>query len=115
MRLAGCRFQAMPRADADAFDAVRMFVACVRHTHPQYMLNVADTPAVARICRLVAGMPLGIELAAAWAPALPVTTIAAELAASLDLLATTMRDVPERHRSARAAFAHSWNLLSAEE
>src|SRR6185436_12638942 len=33
------------RADADTFDAVRMFVACVRHSHPQYTLDAADTPA----------------------------------------------------------------------
>ncbi|MEP7187810.1 MAG: tetratricopeptide repeat protein, partial [Roseiflexaceae bacterium] len=103
------------RADADTFDAVRMFVACVRHAHPQHTLDATETPAVAQICRLAAGMPLGIELAAAWVPTLSAATIAAELAASLNLLETTMRDVPERHRSARAAFAHSWNLLSAEE
>ena len=103
------------QADADTFDALRMFVACVRHSHPQYTLEAADTVAVAQICRLAAGMPLGIELAAAWVPALPVATIAAELAASLDVLETTMRDVPERHRSARAVFEHSWNLLTAEE
>jgi predicted ATPase/transcriptional regulator with XRE-family HTH domain len=103
------------RADADSFDALRMFVACVRHSYPQYTLNTADTPAVAQICRLAAGMPLGIELAAAWVPALPVATVAAELAASLDLLETTLRDVPERHRSARAVFEHSWALLSADE
>jgi len=105
----------MPRADADTFDALRLFVACVRHTHPQYTLDAADTPAVAQICRLAAGMPLGIELAAAWVPTVPVATIAAELAASLDMLETTMRDVPARHRSARAVFAHSWELLTVEE
>jgi predicted ATPase/class 3 adenylate cyclase/DNA-binding XRE family transcriptional regulator len=103
------------QADAASFDAVRMFMACVRHTHPQYTLDAADTPAVAQICRLAAGMPLGIELAAAWVSTLPVATIAAELAASLDVLETTMRDVPERHRSARAVFEHSWNLLTADE
>jgi predicted ATPase/DNA-binding XRE family transcriptional regulator len=103
------------RADADTFDAVRLFVACVRHTHPQYTLEAADTRAVAQICRLAAGMPLGIELAAAWVPALPVATIATELAASLDVLETTMRDVPQRHRSARVVFDHSWNLLTVEE
>jgi predicted ATPase len=103
------------RADADTFDAVRMFVACVRHSHPQYRLDAADTAAVAQICRLAAGMPLGIELAAAWVPSLPVATIAAELAASLDVLETTMRDMPQRHRSARVVFDHSWNLLTVEE
>jgi transcriptional regulator with XRE-family HTH domain len=74
------------RADVDSFDALRMFVACVRHTHPQYRLDPADMVSVAQICRLAAGMPLGIELAAAWVPTLPVAAIAAELAASLDLL-----------------------------
>src|SRR5581483_240723 len=86
------------QADADSFDALRMFLAYVRHSHPQYILDATDTPAVVRICRLAAGMPLGIELAAAWVPTLPVATIAAELAASLDVLETTLRDVPERHR-----------------
>jgi predicted ATPase len=103
------------QADADAFDAVRLFVACVRHSHPQYALQAADRVAIAQICRLAAGMPLGIELAAAWVPALPVATIATELAASLDVLETTMRDVPQRHRSARVVFEHSWNLLTVEE
>jgi predicted ATPase/class 3 adenylate cyclase len=102
-------------ANADTFDAVRLFVACVRHTHPQYTIEAANMVAVAQICRLAAGMPLGIELAAAWVPTLPVATIAAELAASLDVLETTMRDVPERHRSARVVFDHSWNLLTVEE
>jgi hypothetical protein len=54
-------------------------------------------------------------VAAAWVPALPVVTIATELAANLDVQETTLRDVPERHRSARAVFAHSWNLLTAAE
>jgi predicted ATPase/transcriptional regulator with XRE-family HTH domain len=103
------------QTDADSFDAVRMFVACVRHSHPQYTLDPTDTPAVAQICWLAAGMPLGIELAAAWVPTLPVATIADELAAGLDLLETTMRDVPERHRSIRAVWEHSWNLLNVTE
>jgi len=103
------------QGDADSFDALRLFVACVRHSHPQYTLDPADIPAVAQICRLAAGMPLGIELAAAWVPTLPIATIATELATSLDVLETTLRDVPERHRSARAVFEHSWNLLAAEE
>jgi predicted ATPase/transcriptional regulator with XRE-family HTH domain len=103
------------QVNAETFDAVRMFVACVRHTYPQYALDAAELLAVTQICRLAVGMPLGIELAAAWVPTLPVATIATELAASLDLLETTMRDVPGRHRSIRAVFAHSWALLDAEE
>jgi tetratricopeptide (TPR) repeat protein len=41
--------------------------------------------------------------------------IAQEIERSLDFLATSMRDVPERQRSLRAAFDHSWSLLSVDE
>ena len=38
-----------------------------------------------------------------------------EIEQSMDFLSTTGRDVPQRHRSMRAVFGHSWNLLSDEE
>jgi tetratricopeptide (TPR) repeat protein len=60
-------------------------------------------------------MPLGIELAAAWVEVSSCQEIAQEIERNLDFLATSRRDVPERHRSLQAAFAHSWGLLSAEE
>ncbi len=66
-----------------------------------------------RICKLVEGMPLAIELAAAWSSMLSFSAIALEVEKSIDFLTTTMRDVPERHRSLRAVFDHSWNLLSS--
>jgi tetratricopeptide (TPR) repeat protein len=61
------------------------------------------------------GIPLAIELAAAWVRLLSCQEIAAEIEASLDFLTTSMRDVPERHRSIRATIDHSWELLPAEE
>ena len=33
----------------------------------------------------------------------------------MDFLATTMRTIPDRHRSLRAVFEHSWQLLSEQE
>jgi tetratricopeptide (TPR) repeat protein len=70
---------------------------------------------VARICRLVEGLPLAIELAAAWVRVLPCDEIAAEIERTIDFLAAAARDVPARHRSLRAVFEHSWNLLTDEE
>jgi predicted ATPase len=70
---------------------------------------------VSRICRLVQGMPLGILLAAAWVGVLTPAEIAVEISRSLDFLEIDLRDVPERQRSMRAAFDHSWNLLSERE
>jgi diguanylate cyclase (GGDEF)-like protein len=54
---------------------------------------------------------LGLELAAAGLRVYSCQEIARELAQNLDLLATTMKDIPERHRSLRAAFNHSWKIL----
>ncbi len=58
------------------------------------------------------GYAPGIELAAAWVPVLTCREIAHEIERGMDFLATSMRDVPERQRSLRAAFDHSWNLLA---
>ena len=69
----------------------------------------------ARICRLVDGMPLGIELARRGSSMLPCAEIADEIERTIDFLETSMRDVPERHRSLRAAFDHSWRLLTDEQ
>jgi tetratricopeptide (TPR) repeat protein len=60
-------------------------------------------------------MPLAIELAAAWVRVLPCNEIVTEIERTLDFLAASARDIPARHRSLRAVFDHSLNLLSEEE
>jgi predicted ATPase len=70
---------------------------------------------VARICQLVEGMPLAIELAASSPRSQSAQAIAAALETNMAVLATTLRGIPERHRSMRSAFEHSWRLLSDSE
>src|SRR5205823_1191817 len=60
-------------------------------------------------------MQLAIELAAAWVRMLPSADIADEIARTIHFLAASARDLPARHRSLRAVFDHSWNLLTEEE
>ncbi len=67
------------------------------------------------ICRLVEGLPLGLELAAASLRAMPSREVAREIASNLDILVTRTRNVPERHKSLRSAFEHSWALLTSKE
>jgi predicted ATPase/transcriptional regulator with XRE-family HTH domain len=74
-----------------------------------------DLPAITRICQLVEGLPLGLELAATWVNTLSCQEIAAEIENNLNFLATSRRDVAERHRSMNAVFEYSWNLLSTDE
>ena len=95
--------------------AVSLFVDRARQVDSGYTLSDEERPHVERVCRLVNGMPLGIELAAAWASTLPCSDIADEIERNLGFLETTMQDVPERHRSLRAAFDQSWRLLSDDE
>jgi predicted ATPase/class 3 adenylate cyclase len=94
--------------------AVRLFVERAAQVEPGFALN-GDTEHARRICHLVGGMPLGIELAAAWASMLPLAEIADEIEGNIDFLATSMRDLPERHRSLRAAIDQSWRLLTDEQ
>ncbi len=72
-------------------------------------------PEVLRICELMEGMPLGIELAAAWVKLMPVAEITREIEGSLDFLESPLRNVSERQRSLRAVFDHSWSLLTPRE
>ncbi len=99
----------------EEYSAMQLFLQSARRTHPRFTLSEEDKQHAARICRLVEGLPLAIELASAWVRAISLREIAKEIEHNLDFLATTLRDVPERHRSLRAVFDHSWNLLTAEE
>lgn len=110
--LAGLAFPLDQRAHAtDEYSAVQLFVQTARRLQAEFALTDANRAAIGRICQLVEGMPLGIELAAAWVRTLTCDEIADELARNLDLLTTTQPDVPERHQSMQAVFAHSWALL----
>lgn len=93
------------------YSGVQLFLETARRVQTHFMVNAANTNAIGRICRVVEGMPLGIELAAAWVRTLTCDEIAGELGYNLDLLTTTQPDVPARHQSMRAVFAHSWGLL----
>ena len=95
--------------------ANELFVARARQVCRTFAPGPADHAAIARICRLVQGLPLAIELAAAWIGTLTAGEIADEIAQNLDMLARADRDAPLRHRSMRAVFDHSWRLLSERE
>jgi predicted ATPase/DNA-binding SARP family transcriptional activator len=106
-----------PGESGDITDAasVRLFLSGLRRVRPHAPVRDQEMPAIAEICRLVEGMPLAIELAASWSATLPVETIVSEIEQSIDFLVIPLRDVPPRHRSMRAVFDQSWDLLAPEE
>lgn len=102
-------------AEFENYDAVRLFRQRARKVRPEFALSEANRPAIARICELVDGMPLALELAAGWIKVLTCTQIADEIERGVSFLTTSMRDVPERHRSIHAVFERSWDMLSVDE
>lgn len=95
-------------------DAVALFIERARRVRPDFapQPELAD---IVQICRLVEGTPLAVELAAAWIKTLSCADIAAEIQKNITFLATGLRNVPERHRSMRAVFEQSWQMLSVDE
>jgi predicted ATPase len=96
------------------FDAIRLFEQHARRLRSDFSLSQACAQVV-RLCRLVQGMPLAIELAASWLKVLTVEQVVAEFERGLDILTTRDRTTPERHRSMRAVLEQSWRLLSEPE
>jgi predicted ATPase/DNA-binding SARP family transcriptional activator/Tfp pilus assembly protein PilF len=102
-------------SDAGAAPAVQLFLdRAARHTSG-WGQDPADVEGAARLCRLLEGMPLGIELAAHWVGHYTPDEIAEALQRDLAFLAARTHDVPERQRSLRAVFAYSWSLLTDAE
>lgn len=101
-------------ADIEQYSAVRLFMQSARRVQPAFQLTSCPEAVIA-ICQRVEGLPLALELAASWLRMMPPEQIAAQLERSLDFLTTPLRNVPERHRSLRAVFDHSWELLSPTE
>ena len=99
----------------DTYHAVGFFLQAAQRARADFTLASVDYPVVARITQLVAGIPLGLELAAAWINVLSPEDIAAEIEAGLDFLETDTQDVPARQRSIRATFEYSWKLMSKRE
>lgn len=106
-----------PQAEsvADTYDSVQLFLERARRVPVGFELTPADLPDIVQICRLAEGLPLAIELAAGWVEQYTCAEIAAIVQENLDFLATRLHDLPVRHRSMRAVFAHSWDLLSPPE
>src|SRR5262249_23565388 len=101
--------------DALEYGAVRLFLQSARRVKPDFAIQPDELIYLARICRQVQGMPLGILLAAAWADMLSLAEISQEIGKSADFLETEQHNVPTRQRSIRSVFDYSWNLLSDDE
>lgn len=95
--------------------AVQLFVARASGVRQDFALQPGDDVVVAAICRQLEGLPLAIELAAAWMRVLTPAALLARLTERLPLLAGGHADQPERFQTMRAAIRWSYDLLNPEE
>jgi predicted ATPase len=97
-----------------ANESVGLFVDRAQRARPDFQLTRANAAAVAELCRRLEGIPLALELAAAWVKQIPPAKMLHQLGQRFDLLVSRQRDLPSRHQTLRAAIDWSYQLLSPE-
>jgi tetratricopeptide (TPR) repeat protein len=105
----------LPTGDMEMNVAENMFAERGQMARADFAVSAENLPQVRQICQLVDGSPLGIALAATWVRRRSLAQILDSIGGSLDFLSTRMRDIDPRHRSLRAVFETSWQLLATEE
>lgn len=98
----------------DDFDASRLFVAAARRADPT-LDAAAERASIVDICRQVDGLPLALEMAAAWTRFMRCDAIVRELREGTDLLRAHHPEFPARQASLEAVFEQSWRLLGERE
>jgi predicted ATPase len=96
-------------------EAVRLFAARAAAACPDFTVGPDNVQAVAAVCRALDGLPLAIELAAAWIRVLSVDQICARLGNRFALLTTGDRSASPRQRTLQATIEWSYALLTERE
>jgi predicted ATPase/DNA-binding SARP family transcriptional activator len=92
---------------------IQLFVDRARAVRPNFAITAANAETVAQVCLRLEGIPLAIELCAAWAQTLTPAQMLEKLDQRFDLLVSRRRDISERHRTLRAALECSYVQLPA--
>jgi predicted ATPase/DNA-binding CsgD family transcriptional regulator len=96
-------------------EAVALFTDRASRVRPGFAVDASNADAVRTICRRLDGVPLAIELAAAWSRALAPAQVAAELDDRFRLLAGAARGVVPRHQTLAASVDWSYDLLDESD
>lgn len=102
-------------AAVEASSAGQLFIQGARRVRHDFAIGSEEAQAIRSICARVDGLPLALELAAPWTRSLSCAAVLAAIDESIDFLATSYPDMPERHRRMRAVIDQSWELLTPQE
>ncbi len=114
--LSGLPYPAPDQAsEIEEYSSLQLFLRTARRVHPEFTLTTNDTPHIAQICRILEGVPLGIELSAVWVQAYTCAEIASGIEQSLSFLTPTLSDQAGIQRGLAAVFEAFWTLLFDHE
>jgi predicted ATPase/DNA-binding SARP family transcriptional activator len=107
---------AVPRADHSPdslarVESVALYLSRAQAAKPDFTLSATNAASVAALCRKLEGLPLAVEMAAAWVKVLPPAKMVDRLDCQLDLMAGQRSDGPTRHQSLRTTISWSYDLL----
>lgn len=96
-------------------ESVELFVDRAAVGSRTFRVTATNTEDVTHVARAFEGLPLGIELAAAWVPIIGLGGVRERMASRLDLFAGSPHATATRHQSLRSAIEWSSELLEPGE
>ncbi|MCE5237037.1 adenylate/guanylate cyclase domain-containing protein [bacterium] len=97
------------------YDSVHLFLHRAREVSEDFAITADNAAAIAEICLRLDGIPLALELAAAWVRVYPPLRILQRLGGRSQVLTSRVRGVAERQRTVADTIDWSYRLLSPEE
>ncbi len=113
--LRGLSYPVDSTQNAEEFSAIRLFLQHANRVRHKFEPGADEMAAIVRLCQLVDGMPLAIELAAAETRYFLCSRIVSEIENRLDFESLPAGNRPPRHASLRATIEYSWALLAESE
>ncbi len=96
--------------------AVQFLVHCLQQQVPDYTVTPEHQPLIVRLCHLSGGMPLALQMIAAWMPIMPLEEIQERMEKSLGMLVLQHNKHPRpQHSSIRTTFLTLWDILTEYE
>ncbi len=105
----------LPLLGLQEAEGMALFAQTARRIQPRFAISAENIAAVQAIHTLTDGLPLALEMAASWTRMLSCQQIADQIAVNSATFLEQRVDLPDRHRSMRAVFEHSWALLNSAE
>ncbi len=101
----------LPAISSKEFPAIRIFLNRASAVGADFHLNTTILSDIIKLCAKLDGIPLAIELAAAWGSVLSPAQMLNHLSKLYEFPTSHNLDLPDRHRTLRSALESSFDLL----